>query len=266
MDGRAVRVTTVDRVTRVLGVQVTIGAPRTDDPPSFADAGPGRIATADRVAVPTSGYLTASPGGEREGIPDQVVDGIGVLRDLADRLGAAAQSLLRTVARWEPALPQPVSEQPETPREPADPRKLVTIPFCPCIRRFTGTERTAPTLEANLETSPDVSLRIASDALPAWADLARLVCLPVADDAMEGTVNNGDLVAVDPGHATPLENHPFALVTDVGVTLRRLRFRNGWILTADNPAWSDRPLSRGDHLLGRVAWRGPRSRSIPTEN
>ena len=246
IDGRAVRVTTLELMTRVLGVNLTIG-------PGVA----GEAADAHRE--PAGGWPDAagSPESGRSVIATQLRDGAGRVKDLADRVAAAAQSLLHLVSGWDPEREARVVVHAEG--APCT-GSLVMIPLASGLR--VGAERPEPIFEL----SPEVTLGIAPDALPEWAHAHRLVCIRATDDAMEGTIRGGDLVAFDPGHTTPVDGQPFVLATESGASIRRLRNRDGWVLVADNPEHGERALSPDDHLLGRVAWHGPRSRSTTPES
>ena len=248
IDGRAVRVTTLELMTQVLGVNLTIGpGPAGEALGAGAhreQAGPGP----DAARLPESG---------RGPIATQLRDGAGRVKNLADRVAAAAQSLLHLVSGWDPAQEARVVVHAEGAPCTGSP---VMIPLASGVR--VGADFPEPVFEP----SPEVTLGLAPDALPEWARADRLVGIRATDDANAGTIGDGDLIAVDCGHTTPLDNHLFAVASEGGVVVRRLRFQDGWILTADNAAHPDRPLSGGDHLLGRVAWHGPRSRGATPES
>lgn len=232
IDGRAVRVTTLELMTEVLGVRLTIGPGWPDEPAAAAAGGLGR--TLGKSAVdPHQGAITA-----------QLREGAALVRDLADRMASAAHSLFQVVAGWDAAGNPPGS--------------LALIPFA------TGVRVRAGDVEPVFKDS-GVTVGIAPEALPDWTRPDRLVCLQTAEDAMEATCR-GDLVAVDRERTDPVEGELFALLTEAGVTVRRLRREAEWMLAADNPACSDRALSAGDRILGRVAWHGPHDPRARGEN
>ena len=247
IDGRAVRVTTLELMTQVLGVNLTIGP---------GPAGEALGAGAHREQAGPGPDAAMPPESGRGPIATQLRDGAGRVKDLADRVAAAAQSLLHLVSGWDPAREAQVVIHAEGAPCTGSP---VMIPLASGVR--VGADSPEPVFEP----SPEVTLGLAPDALPDWVRADRLVAIRATDDAMAGTIGDGDLVAVDCGHTTPLDNHLFAVASEGGVVVRRLRLQDGWILTADNAAHPDRPLSGGDHLLGRVAWHGPRRRGATPE-
>ena len=243
LDGRAVRVTTIQSMTEVLGVRLMIG-PGTGDlasAPPYPEEGPVRApanATPSAVFPENYGGAFATP----------VSDGVAIVTGMADRLATAAQSLLRAVARGELA---PDAVAPEA--APAGDR-LVMIPFAAGIRVRD------PHGEPVFQESPELAVGVARQALPSWARPDRLVCMRATDDSLDVTVREGDIVAFDPGHTAPVDRALFALATGAGPVVRRLSVQDGWIVVADSPAHPARPLSEDDRILGRVAWHWPRDR------
>ena len=223
VDGRAVRVTTLELMTEVLGVRLTIG-------PAWPEPDPGRPV----------GVSATDP--RHRAVGTQLREGAGLVKDLADRMAAAAQSLFQVVAGWDGG------------GNPAG--SLALIPFAPSVRVSAG--EVEPVFEGS-----EVTVGIGPEALPSWTHPDRLVCLRTAGDAMEATCRGGDLVAVDRGQTDPVEGELFALATEDGVTVRRLHREDGWILTADNPAYPDRALTEDDRIVGRVAWHGPHDPKTP---
>ncbi len=243
IDGRAVRVTTLERMTTVLGVRLTIG-PGTGGDLSLAPAQHHDFPAADPAAGIPPPAANAGPMEETKPMADQFRDGVGVVRDLAERVAGAAHSLFHLVSGWDPVM---------------DRGALALIPFAPGGRAVTGGAETV-----GRESS--VTVGISRDALPGWSDPGRLVCLRTTDDSMDPKLCRGDLVAVDPERSTPEDGQLFALATGGEVTVRRLRYRDRWILVSDNPAFEDRPLVEDDQILGQVAWHGPHDRDLPSEN
>ena len=245
LDGRAVRVTTIQSMTEVLGVRLMIG-PGTGDlasAPPYPQSAPASVRALERASAPA--VFPENYGGA---VATPLGDGVAVVREMADRLATAAQSLLQLVAGWEPA---PGAGVPET--ASAEDR-LVMIPFASGIRGGN------PHGESVFQGSPELAVGVAQEALPSWARPDRLACMRAADDSMDGTVREGDIVAFDPGHTQPIDQALFALASDTGPVVRRLSCRDRWIVVADNPAHPVRPLSGDDRILGRVAWHWPRDR------
>lgn len=246
LDGRAVRVTTVQSMTEVLGVPLMIG-PGTGD---LAPAPPYPENAPAGVLAPHSPSASAAVREDyHRAITTPLRDGVAIVKELADRVATAAQSLLKVAAGWEPAPGATAAGTTEMP--PAEGR-LVMIPFASGVR--TGDRHGRP----EFHESPELAVGVAQDALPTWTLPDRLVCMRAADDSMDITVRAGDLVAFDPGHTGPVDQALFALATDAGPVVRRLSFRDHWAVVADSPTHADRPLSGDDRILGRVAWHWPR--------
>ena len=248
LDGRAVRVTTIQSMTEVLGVRLTIG-PGTGDPaaaPPYPENDPASVRTLESVTPSVA--FPANYGGT---VATPLSDGIAILKGMADRLATAAQSLLQVVARRELAPGATDAGTAET--APAEDR-LVMIPFAAGIR--VGD----PHGESVFPESPKVALGVSREALPSWTQPDRLVCMRATDDSPDATVREGDFVAFDPGHPGLSDQALFALATDTGPVVRRLAYRDRWIVVSDNPDHPVRPLSGDDRILGRVAWHWPRDR------
>ena len=247
LDGRAVRVTTLQSMTEVLGVGLTIG-PGTDEPGPASTVPENRAPSVRGPSRPSAAAALLESGREPRARP--LRDGVAIVRDLADRVAAAAQSLLQVAAGWEPAT-SPVAAG-TTAIAPEG--RLVMIPF------VSGIQAGGPGREPVFQECPELTVGVAQQALPSWTRPDRLICMRVTDDSMGMTVGEGDFVAVDPGRRDPVDQELFALATEEGPVVRRLRHRNRWLVVADGAVEGQRPLSGGDRILGRVAWRGPRDR------
>lgn len=248
LDGRAVRVTTIQSMTEVLGVRLLIG-PGTGDlasAPPYPEHDPASVRALPRVTA--SAVLPENYGGA---VATPLGDGVAIVREMADRLATAAQSLLQVVAGRDLAPAATAAGTAET--APAGDR-LVMIPFAAGIRAGD------PHGEPVFQESPELAVGVAREALPSWAGPDRLVCMRATDDSLDATVRKGEIVAFDPGHTDPVDQAPFALATAAGPVVRRLSYQDRWILGADNPGHPARPLSGDDRILGRVAWHWPRDR------
>ena len=110
------------------------------------------------------------------------------------------------------------------------------------------------------EESADFRVRLRRSALPRWANTGNLVCIRVSGDSMEPGIRDGDLLAIDHSRIEPTDNRKFAVSTDDGLVVKRLR-RTGadWELASDNPrrASGNRPMRGDDRIVGQVAWSGP---------
>ena len=247
LDGRAVRVTTLQSMTAVLGVRLTIG-PGTGDPASaspFPDGAPASVRALANLSA------AALPGEDREPGATPLRDGVAIVKDLADRVAAAAQSLLQVVAGWEPAAgPAAAGPAAIAPVE----ERLVMIPF------VSGVQVPGAGRGAVFKECPELTVGVAQEVLPSWARPDRLICMRAAGDSLDMTVVDGDFVAFDPGHTAPVDQELFTLATDAGPVVRRLRYRDRWFVVSDSATDGERPLSSDDHILGQVAWHGPRDR------
>lgn len=251
LDGRAVRVTTLQSMTAVLGVRLTIG-PGTGDPASASAFPEGAPASVRAVAGLSS--MAACPGSHPEPGATPLREGVAIVKDLADRVAAAAQSLLQVVAGWEPA-PSPMAARPAANTSAED--GLVMIPF------VSGVEVRDSDRTPRFKECPELTVGVAQEVLPSWARPDRLICMRASGDSMGMTVPDGDFVAFDPAHTAPVDRELFALATDAGPVVRRLRHRDRWFVVSDDSTDGQRPLSRDDHILGQVAWHGPRDRDAP---
>lgn len=110
------------------------------------------------------------------------------------------------------------------------------------------------------EESADFRVRLRRSALPRWGNIRSLVCIRVSGDSMEPGIRDGDLLAIDHSRIEPTDNRKFAVSTDDGLVVKRLRrSESGWELASDNPrrASGNRPMCGDDRIVGQVAWNGP---------
>lgn len=145
---------------------------------------------------------------------------------------------------------RPTGQVRETASAPSS--DFVPIPFARDVRLAAGPG------EPVWDETEEMAVSVARAALPPWARPERLRCARVAGDSMTPTVGDGDLAAIDQGREEPLDGQLFALRTDAGVAVKRLRRIAGrWHMVSDNPAYEPRPVTRTDRILGQVAWTGP---------
>ena len=179
----------------------------------------------------------------KDAMASRLREAISLARESMDRADAAAALIPGLVSRGKPRM----RERPDN--------TMVMIPFATEVRLA------ADTGEAVFEESPEVSIAVAAEALAPWARLDRLTCVRAVGDSMEPTVHDGDLVVVDAGRTDPLDGHLFAVRTNAGLVIRRLRQRGGrWRLTSDNRPHPQHAVADDDRILGRVAWCGPPGR------
>ncbi len=234
VEGRAARSTTLALIASVLGLEFYIGPVRGD---STRPILPPEIARA--LDLPRDASVADAVGAiDKDAMASRLREGIHLVQELTSRAAAVAALISDPVARREPAG-----------------SNVAMIPFAPDVSLAAGTG------EVVFEESPDVSIAVAATALASWARPERLTCVRVVGDSMEPTIRDGDLVAVDAGRTDPLNGHLFAVRTDAGLVVKRLRRRGDhWLLTSDNPTHAPRPVAEVDRVIGQIAWCGPPGR------
>ncbi len=240
-EGRAARSTTLELIASVLKLEFYIGPVRTGSSPRTRL--PAEIAQA--LGLPGDASIEDAVGAIRkDAMASRLREGVGLVQELMDRAAAAAALIPRLIYGGQG--PQ---------REPAE-HPVVMIPFVPEVRLAAGTG------EVVFEESPDVSIAVATEALASWAHPERLTCVRATGDSMEPTIHDGDLVVVEPGRADPLDGQLFAVRTDAGLVIKRLRRNRGrWLLASDNRTHPPHPVAEEDRIVGQVAWCGPRARA-----
>ncbi len=238
-EGRTPRGTTLEMIASALGLEFYIGPAR---PEAAAQRElPAEIAEA--LALPRDASVADALG---------ALDKKALAAKLREEFGRARELLERAAA--EAAIPGPAPGASARPPGRSG-GAVAVIPVAPDVRLAAGGG------EAVFEESSDVSIAVAAGALASWARPARLTCVRAAGDSMEPTIRDGDLVAVDPGRTDPLDGHVFAVRTDAGLVVKRLRRLDGrWLLTSDNAAHAPRPVAEEDRILGQIAWFGPPGR------
>lgn len=240
LQGRAARSTTLELIASVLELEFYIGPARADS--TLRPRLPAEIARA--LNLPREASVDDAVGAIRkDAMASRLREGLGLVQELMEKAAAAAALIPDLVSRKRLSA----RERPES--------AAVMIPFAPEVRLAAGTG------EVVFEESPEVSIAVATGALASWARPDRLTCVRAAGDSMEPTIHDGDLVVVDAGRTDPLDSQLFAVRTDAGVVIKRLRQKRGrWLLTSDNPARRSRAVTEEDRILGQVAWCGPRGR------
>ena len=240
VEGRAARSTTLELIASVLELEFYIGPARADSParPRL----PSEIARA--LDLPRDATVDdAVDAIRKDAMASRLREGIELVQELMERAAAAAAMIPRLVSRGRSRA----GEGTEC--------GVVMIPFAPEVRLAAGTG------EVVFEESPEVSIAVSADALASWARPGRLTCVRAAGDSMEPNIRDGDLVVVDGARTDPLDGQLFAVRTDGGVVIKRLRQNRGrWLLASDNRAHPSQPVAEDDRILGQVAWCGPRGR------
>ena len=240
LDGRAPRSTTLESIASALKLEFYIGPPREES--SSRRVLPPEIARA--LGLPRDASVEDAVGAiRRDAIASRLRDAISFAHESMDRADAAAALIPGPVAHRTPRLRE----------RPGD--AMVTIPFAAEVRLAAGTGKVV------FEATPEMSIAVAAEALAHWARPDRLTCVRAVGEAMEPTIHDGDLVAVDAGRTDPVDGDMFTLRTEAGVITRRLRRRGGrWLLTSDNRTHPPHDLTDDDRILGQVAWYGPHHR------
>ena len=240
VQGRAARSTTLELIASVLGLEFYIGPARPGA--STSPELPSEITRA--LDLPRDASVADAVGAiDKDAMASRLREGIGHVQELMDRAAAASVLLAGQASD---------RDSPARDRHDGD---VAVIPFAPDVRLAAGTG------EVVFEESREVSIAVAADALASWAGPARLTCVRAVGDSMEPTIRDGDLVAVDSGRTDPLDGHLFAVRTDAGLVVKRLRQTRGrWLLISDNPTHAPRPTGKDDRIVGQIAWCGPQGR------
>ena len=128
----------------------------------------------------------------------------------------------------------------------------VAIPFAADVRLSAGSGQPV------WDETAEMSVSVARAALASWARPGRLRCARVVGGSMAPAIGDGDLVVVDSGRTEPLDGQVFAVHTEEGLVVKRLRrVDDRWHLESDNPAHESRAVTGGERILGQVAWTGP---------
>lgn len=234
LEGRAVRSTTLEQVTSVLGVTLQIGAAERGGATAPSNLYPEAQTTRDGWRHATLSDTIGVLDLEKAEIALELKEGAVAVKDLADRVAAGAAGLLQLIGAWDPA-----------------PGPIVRIPFVSDVGSGSGEDGSVRA------KSPEAEIRIRVGALALWAHPGALRCVRITHDALEGTDSAGGLVAFDPRRTAPFDGELFVLEAETGVTVRRFRWRDRWIVTADGADDAARPLSESDRILGQVAWLDP---------
>ena len=239
VQGRAARSTTLELIASVLGLEFYIGPARPGA--STSPELPSEITRA--LDLPRDASVADVVGAiDKDTMASRLREGIAQVQELMERAAAAAV-----------LIAGPASDRDLPVRDRHD--DVAVIPFAPDVRLAAGTG------EVVFEESWEVSIAVAADALASWAGPERLTCVRAAGDSMEPTIRDGDLVAVDSGRTDPLDGRLFAVRTDAGLVVKRLRQTGGrWLLISDNPSHAPRPVGKDDRIVGQIAWCGPQGR------
>ena len=116
--------------------------------------------------------------------------------------------------------------------------------------------------EEIFDEAATATLYIADDDLPPNLDADRLVAIRAAGHSMAPTIQDEDILVLNPDATEPREGSVFVIHTDTGLVVKRLRRegtgdQEGWIMTSDAPDWEPRPVTGQDRIVGHVVWFGP---------
>lgn len=239
-DGRTPLSTTLESIASALKLEFYIGPARVE--PSSRHVLPPEIARA--LGLPRDASVEDAVGAiRRDALASRLREALSFARESMDRADAAAA-----------LIPHPVSHRKPRLRERSG-GAMVTIPFA------SGVRLAADTRKVVFEETPEMWIAVAADAVAGWARTDRLTCVRAVGNAMEPTIHDGDLVAVDAGRTDPVNGEAFAVRTEARLVIRRLRQQGGrWLLTSDKRTHPPQDLIEDDRILGQVAWYGPRNR------
>ena len=221
VQGRASRLTTLESVARAMGLQVVIGQVKQG---SMDAPLPGKLTRALGLP-PDASVAEATNAIERDAAGSRLRTAVHLIKEMIEGTTALAE-LLPLIAE----------------------STIRMIPFAEHVRF------TADTGEVEFKESSDVWAAVAESVLPSWARAARLTCIRMA-----GGSTDAALVVVDGNARTPLDEELFVVVHVVdALAVKRFRLvGNQWSLISNGSAHPPKPLRADDHIVGRVAWRGP---------
>ncbi len=150
------------------------------------------------------------------------------------------------------AEPSPV-ERPAvvTDFPPPAPKRRVTGGYARAVRSAAGAGETV------FDESIDAEVSVDENQLAPWARHDAIVFITATGDSMLPGIRDRDLLAVDSTRVEPLDGQVFVAQTDEGLVVKRMRrIRRRWHLVSDNPAYEPRPVTKGDRIVGQVAWSG----------
>ena len=237
IQGRDARSTTIELIASALGLEIYIG-------PARGDSSTGRglpPAIADALGLPRDASVAdALEALDKDALASRLRESLGLVQDFVDRTAKAAALISGPQANG------------STHARGGHDSAVAVIPFAPDVRLAAGSG------EIIFEESPEMSIAVAREALATWARPERLTCVRAAGDSMEPTIRDGDLVVIDAGRTAPLDGGLFAVRTDAGLVVKRLRQSGSrWLLASDNPVHDPRAAAEDDRILGEVAWSGP---------
>ena len=242
---RSLRLDGVIQVAEALDVSIDYLVGLADEPQPLSSPAPERRSAGDGAAV------AATLSGEEI---REIEAGVRAMNRFLRRVAGDPPRGRPPADReqWPPGEPVAgVALAPGVEEAPAD---YLEAPYASEVRASAGGG------EWVFEESADFRVRLRRSALPRWVNTGNLVCIRVSGDSMEPGIRDGDLLAIDHSRIEPTDNRKFAVSTDDGLVVKRLRrSESGWELASDNPrrASGNRPMRGDDRIVGQVAWNGP---------
>ena len=185
-------------------------------------------------------------------LPPELTKALGLPRDakVAETVNAieqdAAGSRLRTAMHLMEEMTEGATSLAELLPVIAE-STIRMIPFAEHVRFRADAD------ELEFKESSDIWAAVAERVLPPWAGAARLACIRITGDSTDAP-----LVVVDRHRRTAVDDQLFVVqVIDALVVNRFRRVGDQWNVVSDGSAHPPRPLRADDHIVGRVAWRGP---------
>ena len=264
--GLDARASTLEALCDALDLEFYIGPPRGTAPaesPALSTAVPGAItdmlglpegAEADVVVAAIREKLAARGTAAAAASPAAALDRRTLERTLDSKLDDKTRALRDEMA----AMREDITSR--LPPHDADGRAMnirrLALRQAPDVRAAGGVG------EEIFDEAATATLYIADDDLPPNLDSDRLVAIRAAGHSMAPTIQDQDILVLNPDATEPREGSVFVIHTDTGLVVKRLRRegtgdQEGWIMTSDAPDWEPRPVTGQDRIVGHVVWFGP---------
>ena len=269
LDGKEPRVDRAAEICRALDLEFYIGPPRDQTPaesPELSTAVPGAIT--DMLGLPEGAEADVVAAAIREKLAGRgtthatsaaALDRRTLERTLDSKLDDKTRALRDELAAMLDA---------RLPPHDADGRAMnirrLALRQAPDVRAAGGVG------EEIFDEAATATLYIAADDLPPNLDADRLVAIRAAGHSMAPTIQDEDILVLNPDATEPREGSVFVIHTDTGLVVKRLRRegtgdQEGWIMTSDAPDWEPRPVTGQDRIVGHLVWFGPEGAIVTEE-
>ena len=265
LEGKQPSIGRAAEICRALGLEFYIGPPRDQTPaesPELSTAVPGAIT--DMLGLPEGAEADVVAAAIREKLAGRgtahatsaaALDRRTLERTLDSKLKSETRSLKDEMAAMLDA---------RLPPHDADGRAMnirrLALRQAPDVRAAGGVG------EEIFDEAVIATLYIAADDLPPNLDADRLVAIRAAGHSMAPTIQDEDILVLNPDVTEPREGSVFVIHTDTGLVVKRLRQEGGaWIMVSDAPDWEPRPVTGQDRIVGHVVWFGPEGAIVTEE-